>query len=35
MHGQGVMIMSDGRSYEGSWVESKFEGFGVFKGPSG
>ena len=35
MHGQGVMIMSDGSSYEGSWVEDEYEGFGVFKWSDG
>ena len=27
--------MSDGSSYEGSWVDNKYEGFGVFKWSDG
>ena len=29
------MITSDGSSYEGSWVDNKYDGFGVFKWPDG
>ena len=30
MHGRGIFIWSDGRKYEGDYVNDRKEGFGVF-----
>ena len=35
MHGRGVFTWSDGKIYDGEYVDDKKEGYGVFKWPDG
>lgn len=35
MHGKGVFTWSDGRRYEGEYIEDKKQGHGVFFWPDG
>jgi hypothetical protein len=35
MHGKGVFTWSDGRRYEGSYIDDKKEGQGMFEWPDG
>ena len=35
MHGKGVFKWSDGRRYEGFYIDDKKEGHGVFEWPDG
>lgn len=35
MHGKGNFTWSDGRKYEGNYVDDKKDGYGVFTWPDG
>jgi hypothetical protein len=31
MHGHGIFTWSDGRKYEGAYIDDKKEGYGIFE----
>ena len=35
MHGRGIFTWSDGRKYEGEYIDDKKEGHGIFTWPDG
>lgn len=35
MHGRGIFIWSDGRKYQGEYINDKKQGFGEFSWPDG
>ena len=35
MHGNGVFTWSDGKKYDGTYVNDKKEGYGIFYWPDG